>query len=307
MAEQRDPANSGNIAELARDRMEALTPSERRIARALLASYPVAGLESLAQLAASATVTAPTVLRFVRKLGFEGYPDFQRVLREEVRERMSSPLSLYQTQMPGPREALLDRSLRAFHNGLDKTFTSLPPSEFLAVVKLLSDERRPVLLTGGRFSQMVAHYLHAQLQMLRPGCVLLGEGFDPRTDVLPDVRREHVVCIFDCRRYQPDTIAFAHAAAARGATIVVVTDPWLSPVTQIAHHVLIAYPDAPSPFDSMLGAFALAEAVLAGVVGNLGERGRERVAELEASRDESTGEGTTAGPTNKRKRTKESP
>lgn len=288
--------------------MEALTPSERRVARALLASYPVAGLENLAQLAASAAVTAPTVLRFVRKLGFEGYPDFQRVLREEVRERMSSPLSLYQTQMPGPREALLDRSVRAFHNGLDKTFSSLPASEFLAVVKLLSDERRPVLLTGGRFSQLLAHYLHAQLLMLRPGCVLLGESFDPRTDMLPDIRREHVVCIFDYRRYQADTIAFGQAAAARGAKIVAFTDPWLSPVTQIAHHVLIAYPNAPSPFDSMLGAFALTEAVLAGVVGNLGERGRQRVAELEAAREVSIDEGAARVPThsNNRKRTKES-
>lgn len=284
-ATRRGRARPASVGELARDRMELLTPSERRVARALWASYPVSGLESLAQLAAAATVTAPTVLRFVRKLGFDGYPEFQRALREEVRERMTSPLSLYQTQMPGPREAVLDRSLRAFNQALDKTFRSLPISEFRAVVKLLSDERRPVLLTGGRFSQLIAHYLHAQLQMLRPGCALVGDNFDPRIEALPDIGRDHVVCVFDYRRYQHDTIAFGQAAAARGATVIAFTDPWLSPVAQIAHHVLIAYPDAPSPFDSMLGAFALTEAVLAGVVRGLGERGRKRIAEFEAARE----------------------
>ncbi len=295
MAPREARPSAGSISELARDRMEMLTPSERRVARALMASYPVAGLESLAQLASSASVTAPTVLRFVRKLGFEGYPEFQRALRAEVQERMSSPLSLYQTQMPGPRGSLLDKSLRAFHQGLDKTFRSIPRSEFRAVVRLLSDERRPVMLTGGRFSQLLAHYLQAQLRMVRSGCALVGDSFDPRIDALLDVGREHVVCVFDYRRYQDDTVAFGRAAAARGATIVAFTDPWLSPVAQVAHHVLTAYPDAPSPFDSMLGAFALTEAVLAGVVSALGERGRRRVAELEAAREKAADDRAASG------------
>ena len=64
-----------------------MTPSERRVARTLLATYPTAGLESLPQLAEGAGVTGPTVLRFVRKIGFEGYPDFQRSLRHEVQAR----------------------------------------------------------------------------------------------------------------------------------------------------------------------------------------------------------------------------
>ena len=37
------------------------------------------------------------------------------------------------------------------------------------------------------------------------------------------------VVVFDLRRYQKDTIALAEAAGKRGATIVLVTDPWLSP------------------------------------------------------------------------------
>ncbi len=276
-----DEGASVPISELTRDRMGTVTPSERRVARALLAGYPVAGLESLSQLAAQAGVAPPTVLRFVRKLGFDGFPDFQRALREEVQERMTSPLSLYRTQLPSGD--VLGDSARAFKRGLDKTFRSIPPSEFQAVVRLLSDERRRAYLTGGRFSQLLAHYLYGQLKMLRPGCVLVGATFDPRTHALVDIGRGDVVCVFDFRRYQEDTVVFGKAAAARGATTVVFTDPWLSPVAEVAHHVLTAYPDSPSPFDSMLGGFALTEAVLAGVVARLGERGRRRVEAVEAA------------------------
>jgi DNA-binding MurR/RpiR family transcriptional regulator len=268
---------SATIGELVRDRMGSVTPAERKVARALLAAYPVAGLESLTQLAAQAGVAAPTVLRFVRKLGFEGFPEFQRALRSEVQARMSSPVTLYRAQALRGRDEILGRSLRTFARALEKTFHAVPASEFQAVVRLLSDERRRVVLTGGRFSQLLAHYLYVQLNMLRPGCVLVGSTFDPRGYALVDIGPGDVVCVFDYRRYQEDTVVYGRAAAARGAVVVAFTDPWLSPVAEVADHVLTAYPDAPSPFDSMVAALALSEAVLAGVVARLGERGRRRV------------------------------
>lgn len=270
-------SEAATIGELVRDRMGSVTPAERKVARALLAAYPVAGLESLTQLAAQAGVAAPTVLRFVRKLGFDGFPEFQRALRSEVQARMSSPVSLYPAKAIRGRDEILSESLRTFSRALEKTFHAVPASEFQAVVRLLADERRRVILTGGRFSQLLAHYLYVQLHMLRPGCVLVGSTFDPRGYALVDVGRGDVLCAFDYRRYQEDTIVFARAAAARGARVIAFTDPWLSPVAEVADHVVAAYPDAPSPFDSMVAALALTEAVLAGVVARLGERGRRRV------------------------------
>jgi len=61
----------------------------------LLASYPIAGLESVARFAERARVSPPTVTRFITKLGFKGYPEFQEVLRHEVQARLSSPLERF--------------------------------------------------------------------------------------------------------------------------------------------------------------------------------------------------------------------
>lgn len=273
-----------SIGETVQAALDSLTPSERRVARALLETYPAAGLESLPRLAAAAGVTPPTVLRFVRKLGFMGYRHFQDALRTEVQARMESPLTLYRRPTPELDGRLLDATLAVMHEGLEKTFRSVPDSTFTAVVDLLADQRREAVFTGGRFSQLVAHFLQAQMRMLRPGCTLVGETFAPRSDALLDIGSRTVVCVFDYRRYQDDTVAFAREAAARDATIILFTDPWLSPATEVARHVLMSHPDSPSPFDSMIGAFALAEAVLAGVVAKLGADGRGRVAELERVR-----------------------
>jgi DNA-binding MurR/RpiR family transcriptional regulator len=121
--------------------------------------------------------------------------------------------------------------------------------------------------------------------MLRPGVVLVGDDFDPRVMDLVDVGQGDVVVVFDYRRYQDDTIAFARGADARRAKIVLFTDPWLSPIAAFADHVLTSLPDAPSPFDSMLVAFAMTEIVIAGVVERIGEEGRARLEEFERVRE----------------------
>src|SRR6476619_5370908 len=100
---------SETIGEEVRERLGQMTPSERRVARALLATYPSAGLESLPQLAESAGVTGPTVLRFVRKIGYDGYPDFQRSLRLEVQARTEGLYSLYETKVTAQDDLVVNR------------------------------------------------------------------------------------------------------------------------------------------------------------------------------------------------------
>jgi len=273
------------IGERVNEGLAEMTPSERRVARTLLAAYPLAGLESLPMLAQTSNVTGPTVLRFVRKIGFDGYTDFQRTLREEVQERMEGVLSLYDAKVFPPEQRVLEHSLTTFKRGLDKTFTPSIQSDFDEAARLLSDPRRRAWFVGGRFSQLLAEYLYALVRMLRGGCTLVGDApEDRRLDSL-EIRRRDVLYLFDYRRYQPDTVEVGRIASQRGATVVVVTDPWLSPAVEFARHVLVTHPDSASPFDSMLGGFALAEALAAEVVGMLGDAGRKRLEELEEAQD----------------------
>lgn len=273
---------SETIGEEVRERLGEMTPAERRVARTLLATYPTAGLESLPHLADGAGVTGPTVLRFVRKIGFEGYPDFQRSLREEVQARTEGLPSLYRTKGATQDDEVLRLSQQAFTRALDATLASSSLEDDLAsVVALLCDRKRRVWFVGGRFSQLVATYLCLQMRMLRPGCAMVGEAPERRVLDSLELSRRDVLCVFDYRRYQRDTISAGKIAAEQGAVVVVFTDPWLSPAVESARHVLISHADSASPFDSLLGAFALTELIAAKVVVALGDEGRARVAELE--------------------------
>jgi DNA-binding MurR/RpiR family transcriptional regulator len=292
-----DTAPDSRVGELVRHRLASLSPAERKLARVLLASYPIAGLESVARFAERAGVSPPTVTRFITKLGFTGYPEFQEVLRHEVQARLSSPLERYRDE---PQEqaagSLLTDSLGVSRRNLQATVEQLSHHDFEEAVGLLSDVRRRVLVLGGRVSGQLARYLSGQLHLLRPGIALVDTERGAPAQQLIDVRKGDVLVVFDYRRYQADTIESARIASTQGCSVVLFTDPWLSPASAFARQVLVTSVETVGPFDSLVGATAVVEAMVAAVLNRLGPRAQSRMQSLERLRaSDVIGEGEPRG------------
>jgi DNA-binding MurR/RpiR family transcriptional regulator len=280
-----DTAAGAPVGELVRSRSASLSPAERKLARVLLASYPIAGLESVARFAGRAGVSPPTVTRFIGKLGFRGYPQFQEVLRGEVQERLSSPLVRYRDERRRRRsDSVLADALEVARANLQETLELLSQRDFEEVVDLLSDPRRRVLVIGGRVSGQLARYLGGQLHLLRPGISLFDAERSTPAEALVDLRRGDLLLVFDYRRYQADTIEISRLAAAQGCAVVLFTDPWLSPASKWASQVLVTSVETVGPFDSLVAATAAVEALVAALVVRLGQRAHGRMQRLEALR-----------------------
>jgi DNA-binding MurR/RpiR family transcriptional regulator len=167
---------------------------------------------------------------------------------------------------------------------MHQSFERISPAEFDGVIRALCDTKRTVYLAGGRFTQLVAQMIYLHLYQMRPGVRMLQTGLQARGDQLLEVGPKSVLMIFDFRRYQADSVSLARAAKKRGATILLVTDPWESPIAEFADHVLIAEVTSPSPYDSMVPVFALAEALIAEVMARLGRSVVARIRDLEGLR-----------------------
>ncbi|HSS62145.1 MAG TPA: MurR/RpiR family transcriptional regulator [Candidatus Limnocylindrales bacterium] len=270
------------VGEVVRQRLDSLSPAERRLARVLLASYPIAGLESVARFAERAGVSPPTVTRFITKLGFRGYPEFQENLRHEVQARLSSPLARYRDEPK--RDSAVNDSLEVSSHNLKATLELLSDRDVKEAVGLLADVRRRVMILGGRVSATLARYLAGQLHLLRPGIGLVDAERTAPAQQLIDMRKTDVLVVFDYRRYQPDTIESARVAAGRGCDVILFTDPWLSPASAFARQVLVTSVDTVGPFDSLVGAMAVVEALIAAVLRELGPRAEARMQNLERLR-----------------------
>jgi len=273
------------VGEAVRERLDSLSPAERKLARVLLASYPIAGLESVARFAERAGVSPPTVTRFITKLGFRGYPEFQESLRHEVQARLSSPLTRYRDEAaPRGTDSVLSDALDVAAHNLKATLDVLSHRDANEAVERLSDVRRGVWVLGGRVSAPLARYLAAQLHLLRPGIALVDAERSSPAQQLIDMRKADVLVVFDFRRYQADTIDSARVASAQGCNVILFTDPWLSPASAYARQVITTSVDTVGPFDSLVGAMAVVEAVVAAVLSRLGPRAQSRMQNLERLR-----------------------
>ena len=234
-----------------------MTSSDKRIARVLLARYPAVGLESVTEFAKQAEVSAPTVLRFIAKLGFGGYPDFRRALRDEIDQRQLNPLTK-------PRIEDIDAGTEYGNELLELVRSSLAELDMDLVAKvteLLSDERRSVNILGGDLTKTVAGHLLYHLRKMRRSVFALPATVPERADRVADLRKKDIVVLFDIRRYQADIINTARIASKNGCTIVLFTDQWMSEASEVATHVFRARVETSSPWDSLLGLNAIVETI----------------------------------------------
>ncbi|WBU54130.1 MurR/RpiR family transcriptional regulator [Paracoccus sp. SCSIO 75233] len=268
-----------------RKMLPVLSARETRVAHYLIANFPINGLGTVAEVAEASGVSTATVLRLVKRLGYAGYPQFQAELKSQLEIRLQSPL----VRLERPEQADTDfldsyfsdlaQAMQQMRSGLDRTI-------FDAIVELLADPKRDIHVLGGRCSGHVARYFVDLLISLRHKVYAVDADIHRHPAQLLGITRNSVVIVFDVRRYQEDLNNFACMAAERRAKIVLLTDPWLSPVSRVANHVLTFPIISPSIFDLMTGGMAVADALLGAVARASGEAGRERMERLEELRTE---------------------
>ncbi len=267
------------VSALIRGVRNSLTPSEMRVIEVLLEDYPVAGLGSVADLAHRAHVSAPTVVRLVNKIGFTTYADFRDQLKTELSQRLFNPSDNFPAVMPGSSETLPDLE-RVYIESIRRTLSGIGP-DLDRLVALLIDTDRPVFITGGWSSSVVAQHLANYLNLLRSDVEFIAPERGHRSRALLSIDETSLVVILDYRRYQPDTVEFGQRARRRGASIALLTDPALSPLAPDADVVLATSVAGPPPFDSLTCAFMVAETIIGLAAARLGAPGHDRLADFE--------------------------
>jgi DNA-binding MurR/RpiR family transcriptional regulator len=193
-----------------------LPPSERRVARALLGGYPVAGIGTLAELAERARVSSPTVLRLVNRLGLATFGDFQRALLAEVEERLATTASAMAVEPAAPDAHVITTLLHEAAANISADARALVPEEVDEVVDLIATRSRHVVMMGGWLTQTVADYLYAQLRTMRPRCRSVGWAVSSGCSELADLGRRDTLVVFDCRPYEAATEQLCAWARRRG-------------------------------------------------------------------------------------------
>ncbi|MCL7999724.1 MurR/RpiR family transcriptional regulator [Brucella sp. 21LCYQ03] len=241
---------------------EQLTASERKIAQAILADYPFSGLLPIQELAERTGVSSASITRFVLKIGGGGYQDFQRQLIGELKEGNQSPLDLKIRQSPAEAEFLVDYASR-LKIILGEMSETISQEQFDQVCRLIADTSRNVFLLGGRVSNTLAAFLSIHLRQIRSQIYHIPDNPEYWPEHILRMRKKDIIILFDFRRYQSNLAALAEMISRkRQATIILITDKWMSPIARHSNEIIALPIDAGTAWDTVAAANAFLEAVI---------------------------------------------
>jgi len=261
-----------------------LTATERRLSAAILLDYPFAGLEPIQELAKKANTSPPSISRFVTKLGFQGYQEFQRQLIGELKEGQRSPMDLQKTSTPVDG-AYLDTFLKRAEQILRESTLAISEAQFARICEVLYDPRRSIYVVGGRMSDTLSQFLSRHLRQVRDKVYHLPADPEAWPEYLLRMRPKDILFVADFRRYQKSLENLCKKASQeRKAQVVVLTDQWLSPTAGHATEILAVPIDSSTLWDSYTGAFAVIEAIVTRIAETNWKTAKQRIEDWDSMR-----------------------
>lgn len=236
---------------------ERLTPTDRRIAEAVLDDPTLAAFGSVSDLASAIGTSRPSIVRFATRLGFAGYTDLQDQVRRGLSLQVARPTERIRRehgQSVAVRSAI-DRSIAS-------VFEAVGGGRLEGLARAIASART-VWIASGETSRAGGHALLSGLSMVRAGVRLLEDSTVGRD--LTDVGPGDVAVVFDFVRYRRSVVTAAGIMAASGAKVIAITDGPLSPLARLTGSWVELYVPAIGPFDSSLPAVAIAELLAAEV------------------------------------------
>jgi DNA-binding MurR/RpiR family transcriptional regulator len=249
-----------------------LTPTERRIADAVLDEPTLLAFGTVSDLANRVGTSRPSIVRFATKLGFDGYADLQQHVRQGLSQQLSRPSERIRHDDPAlvPRVAMEDAISSVFE---------ATAGERLAALGEPIVRAEQVWILSGETSAAGAAALNSGLAMIRPGVRLVEQGSVARD--LSSAGPGDTAVVFDFFRYRTHAIRGARILAGLGVDIVAITDGPLSPLAGLTDTWCEVRIPAIGPFDSSVPAVAMAELLVAYVAASLHDEATDRIDRIE--------------------------
>jgi len=251
-----------------------LTPTQRRIAEAVLAEPTLLAFGTVSDLADRVGTSRPSIVRFATKLGFEGYTELQ----QHVRSDMSHSLSRPSERIRSGSDAVVPARV-AINDAIGSVFDVLESGRLAEMVEAVVRAEK-VWILSGETSQAGAHALQSGLSMVRPGVRTL-EEHTYGTD-LSDAGPRDVAIVFDFHRYRREVTIATGALVNAGVRVVAVTDSPFSPLVELADTWIQIEVPPVGPFDSSVPVVVVCELLVAEVAKELYEDATDRIDRIEA-------------------------
>lgn len=225
-----------SYVERIREARPGLSPSFERLANFLLDSYAHAALLNATEIGHTLDIDTATVVRFAQFLGYKGYPELQREIRNKLRKEFLDG----ELKQPDSAAEAAEVALKELAHSLDLTRRSFSVENAEALISALDEAQRVIILAEG-LALAPARNLAAWLEAAGYNIHLSGGSISDLARALAGARKGDMVIVIEVDEETPYLSgAIAEAKAVGISTGALVAAP-SSPAASQADYVLAAY------------------------------------------------------------------
>jgi DNA-binding MurR/RpiR family transcriptional regulator len=250
------------------------------VAEVLAGEPQTVAFGTVANVARRAGTSGPSVVRLAVKLGYGGFVDLQADVQQELARQLGPARDRIRQRPPTD---FVGRTLAAEINNITQTLATLNADTFKSAVGKLSDRRRQVFVLAGENTLPAGRVLAGHLAQLRDGVTLLTGSEVAASKRLASLDPGDVLVAVDTRRYERWVLTVLRRGADQGASVIALTDSPLSPLATLAQETFFIGAQGVGPFDSLVGAIGLVNALVAAVAARLRQSAAARLDAIEAA------------------------
>lgn len=262
--------NKSEIFAVVRNKYDELSKSHKKIAQFMLKNYEKVADMSAVQVAEAVGISEATVVRFAMFLGFDGYIEFRKTLKEYLSrklttiERINNTTDVDSNQSVPVNETIVKNAFKKDMRAIRDTFENFDIETFEACVNILLNARR-VLIVGFRSVSFLADYLSYYLSILLDDVRLINQKVNNYYGNLVKTDERDVVLAISFPRYSQSALEAVEYAKEKKAKIIVISDNAHAPLNQFADHILLAKSNGFSFVDSFVAPMSLINALIVAV------------------------------------------
>lgn len=253
------------LKELVHEHFHNLSKSQKKVAAYVL-DHPRNVAVSLArEIGIVIGVSETTVIRFCYSLGFSGYSELQKTIREQLLFQESSLHTYQQSKLelekaPHFYEQVMEQDCHT----IGETIKQINETDYETAIAHLS-KAETVYILGLRSSHAAASWLSYTLGLVRQDVRLIRIEAEDVIRTISTMNDQSVLVAISFHRYLKETIRIAELARDRQAYVISITDSLLAPIQAHSDVLFPIHSPNKSTLDATTALFSFMNAIVAGV------------------------------------------
>lgn len=270
-----------DIMELIDEKYAKMSKSHKKIAEFMKEHYDQAVFMTAAKIGSVLNISESTVVRFASGLGFDGFPDFQNVFADWVKNKLNALSKMGVKYGKSSQSEILTEVLQADMEKINDTIALVDPIAFEAAMEALI-EAKTVYVAGLRSCEPLADFFSFYLNMIRGNVVnLKTTSASELFEQMIRIDENDVLVGISFPRYSMRTLKAMEFANDRNAKVIAITDSIHSPMNLYSSCNLFARSDMVSIVDSLVAPLSLINALVVALCMKCPEEVKQNLTNLE--------------------------